>query len=96
MINIHGLTDDLWLTSWFKTEKIWSILKGIEDKPIPRTIAQIGAGSHALLATRIGAVSNWENNDTMSLTNSIDNSIISHIQLCPTSHNAWNELIKLF
>jgi hypothetical protein len=32
----------------------------------------------------------------MSLTNSIDNSIISHIQLCPTSHNAWNELIKLF
>jgi hypothetical protein len=30
------------------------------------------------------------------INNSINNSIISHIQLCPTSHNAWNELIKLF
>jgi hypothetical protein len=42
--------------------------KGIEVKPIPRTIAEIGARSHALLATRIGIVSNWENNDTMSFT----------------------------
>jgi hypothetical protein len=87
------------LTSWFHTEKIWSIVKGIEVKPIPQTIAQIGARSHALLVTRIGVVSNWKNNDTMSLTlinNSIDNSTISHIQLCPTSHDAWNELIKLF
>lgn len=60
---------------------------------------QIGARSLALLATRIGVVSNCKNNDTMSLTlinNSIDNRIITHIQLCPTSHDEWNELIKLF
>jgi hypothetical protein len=30
------------------------------------------------------------------INNSIDNSIISHVQLCPTSLDAWNELIKLF
>jgi len=63
------------------------------------TIAQISGKSHALLVTRIGVVSNWKYNDTMSLTlinNSIDNSTISHIQLCPTSHDAWNDLIKLF
>ncbi len=97
-----GIFFHIWkhrLTSWFKIEKIWPIVKGIEVKPIPWTITQIGARSHALLATRIGVVSNWENNDTMSFTlinNTINNNIISHIQLCPTSHDAWNGLIKLF
>jgi hypothetical protein len=63
-------------------------------KPIPPIAAQIAARSQ----TAIGAssVSNWEDEDTMSLAiinNCVDNNISSPTS---TSHHAWSDVTKLF
>jgi hypothetical protein len=60
---------------------------------------QIVANACALFATWVGIITTWEERDTWSLAiinHCLDNNVVSHIQSCKTSHDAWIELIRVF
>ncbi len=62
-------------------------------------VAQIVAGAAILPATRAGSIAKWDDKDTIAIqviNNCSDNNIISNVQSKITSHDAWEELIRMF
>ena len=63
------------------------------------TARELAAGTLVLPLTGAGSISLWKDQDALSLTivnNCLENSIVSHIQSCKTSHLAWSKLINIF
>jgi hypothetical protein len=87
-----GTFHNIWvhrLTLILKAEKLRNIVNGTVPTPIAPTAAQIPAGTPTLPAIGAGIINEWEEKDTVSLTiinNCLDNSVISHVQSCPTSN----------
>jgi hypothetical protein len=87
------------LTLKFKTERLWSIVNGIEPLPVAPTAGQKAAGSQALPVTGTRSISHWEDRDSLSFTiinNYLENNIVSHIQSSKNSHEAWEGLTTVF
>ena len=98
----NGTYFNIWkhrLTLIFKTEKLWSIVSGVEPLPVAPTAAEITAGSQPLPQTGTGSISHWEERDSLSLTiinNCLENNVVSHIQSCTNANQAWQELTRIF
>ena len=87
------------LTLLFKSERLYSIVSGTEGKPVQPSTAEILVGAVVPLANGPYSIINWEDKDTIALTNitnCLDNDIVSHIQSKLTSNEAWQELIRIF
>ena len=98
----NGSYFNIWkhrLTLIFKAQKLWPIVSGTQHLSVVVTTADIAARIPALPQTGAGSISMWEDQDTLALTiinNCLENSIVSHIQSCTTSHLAWSRLISIF
>ena len=98
----NGSYFNIWkhrLTLSFKAEKLWPIVNGTQRLPVAPTAAEVAAGANALPLTGAGSINLWEEQDALALTiinNCLENSVVSHIQSCTTSHLAWSRLISIF
>jgi hypothetical protein len=98
----NGSYFNIWkhrLTLIFKAEKLWPIVSGTQHLPMVVTTAEITTRIFVLPRTGARSISMWEDQDTLALTiinNCLENSIVSHIQSCTTSHLAWSGLISIF
>jgi F420-0:gamma-glutamyl ligase len=61
-------------------------------------VAQIVAGAAILPATRAGSIAKWDDKDAIAIQviNNCSDNIISNVQSKITSHDAWEELIRMF
>ena len=98
----NGSYFNIWkhrLTLIFKAEKLWPLVSGNQHLPVAPTAAELAAGALALPLTGAGSISMWEDQDAIALTiinNCLENSVVSHIQSCTTSHLAWSRLTSIF
>lgn len=68
---------------FFKREKVWLIIKGIEVKPIDPPSIQIVIGTYILRAPKVGSISDWMEHDNLALiiiNNYLNNNVISHVE----------------
>jgi hypothetical protein len=62
-------------------------------------VAQIVAGAAILLATRADSIAKWDDEDAIAIqviNNCSDNNVVSNVQSKITSHDAWQESIRMF
>jgi hypothetical protein len=63
-------------------EKLWTLVEGIETKPIPPIAIQKTIRVQPLPYIGVGNIFHWEERDSLSFTiinNIIDNFVVSHI-----------------
>jgi len=82
----------------FKVEKVWLIVEGIETKPIAPTMTQIVVGIIVFLDVSLNIISKWggKTHILIIINNCLDNNIVFHSQSSATTHEAYDELTKLF
>jgi len=62
-------------------------------------VAQIVVGAAILGATRAGSITKWDDKDPIAIqviNNCLDNNVVSNVQSIITSHDAWQELFRMF
>ncbi len=62
-------------------------------------VAQIVVGATILVATRASSITKWDDKDTIAIqviNNCLDNNVVSNVQSIITSHDAWQELFRMF
>jgi hypothetical protein len=102
ILKFDGTYFNIWkhkLTLLFKFGKIMAYVNGTKAKPIVPIVAQIVARAIVLPAIGIGSIVEWYDKDAIAIqviNNCSDNNIISNVQLKTTSHDVWQELIKMF
>jgi hypothetical protein len=62
-------------------------------------VAQIVTGAAILPATRGGTITKWDDKDTIAIhiiNNCSNINVVSNVQSKITSHDAWQELFRMF
>jgi len=85
ILKFNGSYFHIWkhkLTFLILNEKLWTLVEGIETKPIPPIAIQKIVRVQPLPYIGVGNIFHWEERDSLSFTiinNIIDNFVVSHI-----------------